>query len=1001
MLLDIIDNLPRLRLSTAHFKLILWLLNQAGVQHVPSYDAFRKTQQELTKMCASEPVHCVSSTGNHFYVNDPRETIKRQFANPEVAQHFNFYPEETSEPISEVWQAERWKEYDPSDLTPMYSSNGKQFYINEVSMLHDDRLVIPLLWVKRHGILHADCNLVDIDDNGLWIRGTSVHSIPADQFVMNYLEVISTLNVQRIPWKDEMSVPEMPNPKRKLVDEDEDLYVVMIPIWADDVSGNKSKQYNKHINLYMENSNLPARLLQQEYFVNFLSTSPHASSPEQFAEIRKIVNETQTNPIRCFNADTKRRCGVILRVPSLPADNPQQSEEASHIGGNSNKFCRRCHVGGTHEEKESNEGYHSLFSVGISRSASETIEILEKQLNVAMTGVASHVKAIQTETGVKDKVTEYWIEVLLKRANQILRDNPSKSRQELSVELTEWLELQPGDKMSPLLSVAGLDPTKDTPVEILHTILLGIVKYVWHMFHSKLSEEEQRVFTARLQSTDTDGLTIPALRAAYIMQYRNGLIGKHFKALMQTMAFHVHDLVTPDEFEIIKAVGELGAMLWVPKIIDMNEYLNDLEVRIANILNAFSKVDPNKITCKIKLHLLPHIISDCRRYGPAIHNSTEIFECFNAVFRMCSILSNHQAPSRDIARKFASMDRIKHLLSGGYWIYKNEWIQASRLVRRLLRSDVVIQQHLGWTPPPDIQYGKVIPLSKPKSTAVNWRQTHASSVCLQEIKSEIWNVNRAVVAQSGDICVKGSWVACQAIGRLIEILSPQVSVDSDPAFVLTIENFILGENRHPHFDMPVLHRPAERDQAPDYIVIKPEEILFRLSVQHDCRLTGCMLTGSRIVLQEHQKTSQRIAVLSHADDSSYIVNTHALHNATLLRCFLPRSLVEPKSLIPSDRQSFHFEVATKLRAQQDEKRKTTSEKRKATREANKLNKEARRAEMDDTEVRPSVPSMPKRRRKTKAGKEGGQGEESEQLGKRKCTEAADVTDDSTENEDVA
>ncbi|THU81998.1 hypothetical protein K435DRAFT_823322 [Dendrothele bispora CBS 962.96] len=976
MLLDIIDNLPRLRLSTAHFKLILWLLNQAGVQHVPSYDAFRKTQEELTSMCASEPVHCVSSVGNHFYVNDPRETIKQQFANPEVAQHFNFYPEETDESISEVWQAERWKEYDPSDLTPMYSSNGKQFYINEVAMLHDDRLVIPLLWVKRHGILHADCNMVDIDNDGRWIRDTTVHSIPAEQFVLNYLEVIGTLEIQKIPWK------EMPNPKRKLVDEDEDLYVVMIPIWADDVSGNKSKQYNKHINLYMENSNLPARLLQQEYFVNFLSTSPHASSPEQFSEIRKIVNETQTNPIRCFNADTKRRCRVILRVPSLPADNPQQSEEASHIGGNSNKFCRRCNVGGTHEEKGSNEGYHSLFSVGISRSASQTIEILNKQLNTAMTGVASHVKAIQTETGVKDKVTEYWIDLLLKKANQIHKDNPRKAQEEVTTELTEWLESQPGDKTNPLLDIAGLDPTKDTPVEILHTILLGIVKYVWHMFHSKLSEEEQRVFTARLQSTDTDGLTIPPLRAAYIMQYRNGLIGKHFKALMQTMVFHVHDLVTPDEFEIIKAVGELGAMLWVPEIKDMEQYLRDLEVRIGNVLDAFSKVDPNKIACKIKLHLLPHIISDCRRYGPAIHNSTEIFECFNAVFRMCSILSNHQAPSRDIARKFASMDRLKHLLSGGYWFYKGEWIQSSPLVRRLLHTDVVIQQHLGWTPPPDIQYGKVIPLSKVKSTAIDWSQTCASSAYLQEIKSKIWNFNRAVIAQSGDVCVKGSWIAveyghnakCRAIGRLTEILTPQVPVEGDPTFVLTMENFIVGEHRHPHFDMPVLRRPAEQDQLPCYLVIKPEEILFRLSVQHDCRLTGCKLTGSRVVLQEHQKTSQRMSVLSHVDDSSYIINTHALHNATLLRCFLPRPLIEPKYLIP-DRQSFHFETATKYR-------------------------EARMAEIDDTAVSESTPSMPvKRRRKNKA-MEGDQSEKSGQIGKRKRTEAADSTNDISENEDI-
>lgn len=56
---------------------------------------------------------------------------------------------------------------------------------------------------------------------------------------------------------------------------------------------------------------------------------------------------------------------MIVRCPALPADNPQQSEEASHIGGNGNCSCRKCKVGGPQVYRQSDEGYHALHLVRI------------------------------------------------------------------------------------------------------------------------------------------------------------------------------------------------------------------------------------------------------------------------------------------------------------------------------------------------------------------------------------------------------------------------------------------------------------------------------------------------------------------------------------------------------------------------------------------------------------------------------------------------------------
>jgi hypothetical protein len=74
-LLDILDNLPRIRLSSSQLKLILWPLKELGVQDVPSYDRFRTMQTEVRRLCTSEPISLKSHLGNSFSVNDPRESV--------------------------------------------------------------------------------------------------------------------------------------------------------------------------------------------------------------------------------------------------------------------------------------------------------------------------------------------------------------------------------------------------------------------------------------------------------------------------------------------------------------------------------------------------------------------------------------------------------------------------------------------------------------------------------------------------------------------------------------------------------------------------------------------------------------------------------------------------------------------------------------------------------------------------------------------------------------
>ena len=64
-----------------------------------------------------------------------------------------------------------------------------------------------------------------------------------------------------------------------------------------------------------------------------------------------------------------------------PGDNPAQSEVCGHIGAKENFPCRKCKIGGSQKEKETNEGFHksfsmSLYSAALSMLVMDTLELM-------------------------------------------------------------------------------------------------------------------------------------------------------------------------------------------------------------------------------------------------------------------------------------------------------------------------------------------------------------------------------------------------------------------------------------------------------------------------------------------------------------------------------------------------------------------------------------------------------------------------------------------------
>ncbi|KAH9846572.1 hypothetical protein C2E23DRAFT_743786, partial [Lenzites betulinus] len=966
-LVDTLDHLLRIPIPDSLMRLFLYVLRECGVKGVPSFEGFRKIQAQLRERCGVPTMPCKSPRGNVFWMVDPRAVLAKDWSSPEVRPHLHVYPEIPDGPISEVWHTEKWHSgLDLSMLSPMYDAGDRHYYVNELAQLRDGQLVIPMRWVVSHGELYADMHYVSLDPSGVASYDPQKTSlVPAHRLAANYFDLEAE---QKIPkWTDASPPPTMPNPLRDIA-EGEPLYSSFVNHFVDDVSGNRSKSWNKHINTYITHANLPRKLLQQEAHIHFVSTSPHATAAEQFLDFKRVVVSTHSKPVRVVDAMTNRPARFRVFVHAEPSDNPMQSEISSHIGGNGNLLCRKCEAGGTTVEKTTDEGFHSLFTPGKGRQKANVLDTLKEQVKLACLGVESKVRAKQTETGVKDPFTEHTIGELIQRAREEKKASPHRTREEIQQELLVWVDAHPDVVYSPFLTMPGLDPTKDTPIEILHTILLGVVKYAWHWTHTSWNTSQKAMYALRLQATNTDGLSIHAIRANYIIQYANSLIGRQLKTVAQTTAFHVQDILPPLQFKLWLAIGELTALIWFPEINDMKTYKADLTVAIANVLDIFADIDPSKIIEKVKLHVLSHGIEDVSRFGPLIGMCTEGFESFNGVFRNASIHSNHIAPSRDIAQQLADHEAHKHRLMGGKWQGPNgDWVHAGTRVRDFLRNHPTWQHLFGWscTPPPTPGSFKLvaIPVGQRARPSIRLSATnahHALNVSEYSLTST-WTPCRNVVSGAADICIKGSWVCArspinvgafpstQVIGRIDALLADS---DSNNAAIIILDLFEVASTRHPHLNMPWLVR---RQDEPSYAIVKITDIHFSFNVQHDCFAAGCAATGERNTRQERVESSVREKFIEHQlNVHRYIINLHSLHNPHLIRSILPRELVAP---VPhfSDRHSEHCRLAQVLRDAQC-KKQIAAAARKAAKEPAKAGPAAATTQATEGGTNPDGPT---------------------------------------------
>ncbi|KAF9559655.1 hypothetical protein CPC08DRAFT_595059, partial [Agrocybe pediades] len=473
--------------------------------------------------------------------------------------------------------------------------------------------------------------------------------------------------------------------------------------------------------------------------------------------------------------------------------------------------------------------------------------------------------------------------------------------------------------------LAGLDPHQDTPVEILHVVLLGFVKYFWRdLVKNRLStDKDKNLLITRLNDCDVSGLGIPTLAGKTLVQHAGSLTGRDFRAISQVAPFVIRGLVSDDIYEAWVSLSTLVPLIWQPVITNVTNYMASLRAEIHNFLLKTARWSTSWFN-KAKFHIITHLPGHVYRFGPAILFATEAFESFNAVIRGKSTHSNRQAPSRDIALAFAQGNRVRHLFSGGYFapskdsttvtpapaapssraaleaLEHHNWKTIGPAACSIIAQDPTALSYLGLKDSAQKQAGRCEHDSapaRPFSSTLTGQRFPDIYTATSRTSSPLFVTSKRLYLSNGDACSIGQYAivrhqtpASEAntvptlfIGCVREIIQRQGSENHsaglpDGILVQTAERIITAD--FDHLPMPKLKL------GENWSFVRLTDLLCTVNTQHNCFKYDCRPTGFRHVYQERVQTSNTVPTIIHTGDKDDIIlNTAQMRDAVYLQHF--------------------------------------------------------------------------------------------------------------------
>ncbi|KAJ7686893.1 hypothetical protein B0H14DRAFT_2307407, partial [Mycena olivaceomarginata] len=890
------SGFPRACFSEKELNATRWYAKKNGVSLQPTIKQVKNHRQSILNVAGLETKLIDGKLGNSFAVNDWFKILEHEFANPLIRPKLHLYPEDSGDKLEEGRQAAKWKEEVDGNISgPMARGNGgKDYYVEEVCFAKLDDAgaigpVMPMRWfTRRNGRLLSIAHQLHLTPSrSAFIidgRAAACLEIPLENYFLNILDleepdcqsrynvpppssISGVLHDPALPL-DPWEQPTVNKWRLKA----KGRCVHSVPLWTycDDTSGNVSKKWNKHNSILFTLAGLPRALTQMLYNIHFIATSNLSPPLEMIEAVTAMLREAREDGIQVWDCEYNEWILILPWFLAFQGDNPMSSEFASHVGMKGKFFCCICKA---KSDKNNRAPGHAgeidrlteFMTAGTPRSKDQTIADLTAQLKRAIDGAPSAVDDMATESGSKDKYFQHFLDKLQAAASK-LRDEqkergtgPSEAGVSKAEEVKKLLHRlrseMPDNLFSPVLSILDFDANSDTPVEILHVVLLGVVKYWWRDAVSRQTSKGKEELKARLSSVDVAGLNTPPIRGHTYVQYAGSLVGRDFRVVLQVALVVLHGLIPDVHYQGWVALCNLAPLMFQPVIEHLPTYLKRLKNAVLDFLTATALWNTQWFN-KPKFHLFS----------------------FNLVIRLRSIHSTKHAPSVDIATAFSHLHAIRHLVSGGYVLVDEDGNempprQAGPEVLALLQDD----EFLGFMSMTGLSEESrsgnfYVPL--PYEKLKYFRSSHAPSDKVQRCRSVIL-ANGDKVETLKFIVYRKDGKSC--IGRVEEILlEPELEVSPG----ILISECKIGPDILPY------GLPACTVQVDERRVIAFEELICAVNVNHNCAANGCQTAPTRQVRQERQRTDLFENEVTHTvQPNDCFLNLAQLRSATDVQQF--------------------------------------------------------------------------------------------------------------------